>query len=480
LIKNDHINKVINDLAFNGDINSYDKDENIEANTNVGYIVRYEDKCMEFFGEVPNNVYLYALKDIKENEELSKHYGLHFWQVYSFWNRFPDCKFTETHNMEDMPNEYVLIDSIRSSIQMNYCKQLYGKKVNDKYYYFVSIQMEKYMDDNFLNNFHDANNVTKSDFSMYLENEEIFEDMYLTTYLKKIYDKDLTDEDLTDEDLTSGNVKETQILHKTCSEDTRNIKFQQKKDFWSRFPKYGHNYMVDFYNNWCTENLPDEYVPICSLIIDGDENLTKHILFCKKIGDEYFYLLDLDNKYHSYDDNNICYYQPEFKHRLGDFIDITKSDKTAYGKDDIYNENMHTESYNDKKRTELYNKNKQLKFEFWEKHSNSNYRKTRNANDLPSDYMLIDIVTHKDNNDSYELLGKKVNDKFYYLLCNKNIGEYERKHIDYYEIELLNASETFDVTKDDLSPYQFHESINCENIKGELYFVNYLCKLMIM
>jgi hypothetical protein len=592
LIKNDHIDKMINDLAFDGNVNSYDNDQNIEMNTNIGYVVKYEHECIQFFGGSPSNLYLYALKDIKASEELSRHYGLNFWQTHCFWDRFPDCKYQETYAMEDLPNEYILIDSIRSSIKINYCKQLYGKKVYnkveaiDKYHYFVSTQRVNYMDNNFLDSFSNINVVTKSDFSIYNEDEEIFEGMYLTSFLKRKYDatsiyanvgkpqiiyrnelqKDHNLEDLSEsytlidclEDKYNKdicyklyckkfeNVKYTfwffreisieyhylvssigcpsfnveYVEHKefnekienyidvTKKDKTRyeinekihnmnfriysnilkecqcNIKSQQKKDFWSRHPECEYDDThINYYNNGCivinNTNLPNEYVPIYTLQFD-DNDLKKHTLFCKKNGDEYFYLLDLNDTYCSYADNNICYYQPEFKNRLVNFLDITKSDKTIYGENDVFDGIMRTSTYFRNKMNEKINRNRQLEMEFWETHMYSNYKKTKDINDLPSEYMLIDTVKHKNNNDFYKLLGKKENNKFYYLLCNKNTGKYESHHVNYYDIESLGVTETIDVTKDDYSPYQFNECINCEHSRCELYFQNYLCKLMIM
>src|ERR1700753_1538873 len=55
----DVINKKINDLAYNGDINCYETVENIKNNINVGHIIEQtKHEWMNFFGILPEKVYL--------------------------------------------------------------------------------------------------------------------------------------------------------------------------------------------------------------------------------------------------------------------------------------------------------------------------------------------------------------------------------------------------------------------------------------
>jgi hypothetical protein len=80
-INSGSIERYINDLNYNGDIDEYKTDENIKQNTNVGYIRRMDmnDPRVFLFGEFHGDLYLYAIKDIDIGEELSRFYGSKYW-----------------------------------------------------------------------------------------------------------------------------------------------------------------------------------------------------------------------------------------------------------------------------------------------------------------------------------------------------------------------------------------------------------------
>ncbi len=180
----------INDLAYHGPICNYDTNENIEQNINVGYIVRdHEHEFMRFFGHSPKNVYLYALKDIKESEELSRYYGRDYWSLYEFWQRFPNNQYQSTGSIEDLPSDWVYIDEIRAFLAQNYNKKLFAKKANDQYHYFVSCSKPNYFDLDFADQINDIVIITKNDYSAYKFDEMIYDGMFLTKYLKEKYDR---------------------------------------------------------------------------------------------------------------------------------------------------------------------------------------------------------------------------------------------------------------------------------------------------
>lgn len=182
----------INDLAYNGKSEEYDFDDNIKKNINVGF-VKQADQMYNLFGEGKIQIYLYAIKDINIGEELSKYYGLDYWERFEFWNKHNYSKFQETYLSCDLPTEYVYITSIRHNIHANYHMDLYGKKVDDKYYYLVG-NGEEYYKKNFFDK-KDENgkslfsDVTKPDFSEYKINE-VINDMYADQYLYAEYEKE--------------------------------------------------------------------------------------------------------------------------------------------------------------------------------------------------------------------------------------------------------------------------------------------------
>ncbi|AYV84926.1 MAG: hypothetical protein Satyrvirus1_12 [Satyrvirus sp.] len=74
-----HVVQCINDLAYHGNSINYENNENIIEHINVGYLRQVDDLFLGGgFGKC--DVYLYALRDIQVGEELSRYYGLRYWQ----------------------------------------------------------------------------------------------------------------------------------------------------------------------------------------------------------------------------------------------------------------------------------------------------------------------------------------------------------------------------------------------------------------
>ena len=182
----DTISRKINDLAYRGSVEKYDIDENVLAHINIGYVVKMDQLCM-FFGPTvgTHEIYLCAIDDIEEGQELSRFYGLEYWENFEFWNRFPESKYLQTKKIEDLPSEYVYIDSVRKSLEMNFNYSLFCKKDDQGYHYLTGFG-NNYFKKGFFNsgNFID---VSKSDFSQYELEESIKTEhgnMHTTKYLQ--------------------------------------------------------------------------------------------------------------------------------------------------------------------------------------------------------------------------------------------------------------------------------------------------------
>jgi hypothetical protein len=110
---------------------------------------------------------------------------LDYWENFEFWKRFPESKYLQTKNLEDLPSEYVYIDSIRRSLEMNFNYSLFCKKDGDKYHYLIGFGTTYFKKGFFSSeNFTD---VSKNDFSQYEQNEPFTTEhgnMYTTKYLQ--------------------------------------------------------------------------------------------------------------------------------------------------------------------------------------------------------------------------------------------------------------------------------------------------------
>jgi hypothetical protein len=186
--KSSTIDKKINDLAYKGQCSDYNSAKNIEMDINVGYIIKIpEDLCMLFFGESTPNIYLYALRDIKECEELSRFYGIDYWLEYEFWQRFPNNRYMLTGEMQDLPCDWVFVDQIRREITYNYHLNLFAKKIDNQYHYLVSSSKPNYFDPQFTDKLSNIVTITKDNYSPYKNDEVIYDGMYLTGYLEQKY-----------------------------------------------------------------------------------------------------------------------------------------------------------------------------------------------------------------------------------------------------------------------------------------------------
>ncbi len=123
----DELYDKINDLNYTGDANKYLSNVDSEDKTNVG-IVKVGNE-MEIF-ELPKVIYLETLRDIESGEELSRFYNEDFWFEKEFNN-----KYGQVIKSGDLPEVYTYVDSFRETIHSSNVLQIYGKKIEDKYYY---------------------------------------------------------------------------------------------------------------------------------------------------------------------------------------------------------------------------------------------------------------------------------------------------------------------------------------------------------
>jgi hypothetical protein len=172
----------INDMAYNGSSENYETDVNVIRNINVGYL-RQTDITYDMYGKGHCEVWYYAMKDIEKGDELSRFYGLQYWQGMEFWKRHPESKFQQTGRVEDLPSEYVFIDRIRRGINFNHNVSVFAKKVERRYYYLAG-----YGDKYFVPGFFTADgskftDITKADFSPYTLDEVVHQGMMFDSYL---------------------------------------------------------------------------------------------------------------------------------------------------------------------------------------------------------------------------------------------------------------------------------------------------------
>lgn len=176
--KHKHMIRKINDLAYNNTSIEYETYDNISANINLGYILQVDNNNVVY------STYLYALRDINKDEQLSKYYGVDYWQQHEFWSRHKYSNFTKTNDIQDLPTEYVFIDTIRWDINIRHNLSVFAKKIGNKYYYLVGNGTEYYKPGFF--EFADFMDVTKDDHSLYEQDEIIYNGMKFTKYLKTI------------------------------------------------------------------------------------------------------------------------------------------------------------------------------------------------------------------------------------------------------------------------------------------------------
>ena len=177
----------INDLAYNGSYNL----QKVDKQTNVQCVI-YLDELSDIFistgqqSDMFKNLYcLKSIKQMSKGYELSRTYGLLYWKDYEIWKENPDSKYRETHLDIDLPNEYVFICKMFTERyldkHLNYQPQfkLYGKKINNKYYYKNEYDRDLSNDDN---------SELKEDVSIYnyLESDYVY---FRQEYIDKVQKK---------------------------------------------------------------------------------------------------------------------------------------------------------------------------------------------------------------------------------------------------------------------------------------------------
>ncbi len=72
-----HVTKMINDLAYNYNLDDYENDDLVLHYTNLSYKTYILSPVKGVITRI--KVYLVAMRDIKEGEELSRYYGNQYW-----------------------------------------------------------------------------------------------------------------------------------------------------------------------------------------------------------------------------------------------------------------------------------------------------------------------------------------------------------------------------------------------------------------
>lgn len=114
-------------------------------------------------------------------------------------------------------------------------------------------------------------------------------------------------------------------------------------------------------------------------------------------------------------------------------------------------------------------------YNFWSKYKNNKYLLTKNDEDLPPEYIFIDLVTsHMYSSKVFELYGKKCDDKYYYLYTYVSSGTRYIVDITKKNFRKLNLSDC--VNNDDielLTPEQIYNDQE-NRTSGNLYRHSYL------
>jgi hypothetical protein len=126
------IGKKINDLAYNGNINEYDN--LLEQKTNIIYVTTIPN----IFSQQVEILCYCAMKNIEKGDEFSRVYGVDYWQNFKFWDTHSYSKWPDTKLDQDLPTDWVAIDSVAPSLSRSSVHQLFAKKDEcGRYYYRV-------------------------------------------------------------------------------------------------------------------------------------------------------------------------------------------------------------------------------------------------------------------------------------------------------------------------------------------------------
>lgn len=477
----DDIGYFINDLAYNGDLVNYETKSNVNFNINVGYVCQYNDEATLFFGGEPNRLFLRSLRNIKKGEELSRYYGLDYWKSFKFWQKFPDCKFLTTYDHEDLPSEYIFIDKLSEDLSRSCQYMLYGKKINDKYYYIVTNIYFDYMTDDLdkvfekydLNNLNsstnlfDSNNnqiqiinITKSDNTSYAFNEKIYEDNYLLSYLKYEY----------------NNKIDMQIKH--------------ENEFWKNHPN------SKFRETKSEDDLPNDYVCVDRLI---DEAVDSYLgcpkskyLFAKKSDNKFYYLVS--KHLYNFDEFDRSYISKSSDERINqmtyrkiffdenDYDDVSKSDHSKYYPDEKISGLVRLSYVTECEHNKQIQK-EILKEEFLLKHNLDKHMIIHAYGDkfvedaITNVYLPIESLTYDGDKNcvKYTLYCKKINNEYYYLMSDVSYEWSTNEKIsEYFEPEFEEFSRSFiDITKPDKTKYdmleEFPNHMHTEIYRHEKY-----------
>ncbi len=164
-------------------------------------------------------------------------------------------------------------------------------------------------------------------------------------------------------------------------------------------------------------------------INNDDYSDEKYYLYCKKVNDKYYYLIDMDTIISKI---KINYLDPNFAEQSKQFVDVTKSNFTKYEKDEYIINNMVTdEHYISNRNTRLYSiikKERLDKRNFFEKYAPNcklnpliitidNQWIEKTMGEIPSEYVPIGKLQNcLGSPHYYDLYVKKINDKYYYLI----------------------------------------------------------------
>ena len=135
-INEDNISRKINDLGYEGSAKFYEKNyEYTESKCNLVYVnVRDTFDIKGIINQKKPLTLIRTLREIQPGEELSRHYGIDYWYGYEFNHKHNNKIINNT-----LPSDYYFIDEYRIDLHFNHCLYVYGKCIDEKYYYVKSI-----------------------------------------------------------------------------------------------------------------------------------------------------------------------------------------------------------------------------------------------------------------------------------------------------------------------------------------------------
>ena len=132
----DSISRKINDLGYEGSAILYEENyEYAESKSNLVYVNVKDTFGLE--GNISTKkplTFIKTLKDIQLGEELSRHYGIDYWYQNEYY-----IKHKQSLLNKNLPFDYYFIDEFRIGLEYNNCLYIFGKCINDKYYYVKSV-----------------------------------------------------------------------------------------------------------------------------------------------------------------------------------------------------------------------------------------------------------------------------------------------------------------------------------------------------